>query len=381
MMKMDGVTKRPTVVKHIQVLVIEDDPTSASLIRILLSKEQSSSFGVEHFERLAPALERLAQGGIDVVLLDLNLPDSEGIETFRRTYARASEVPIVVLTALHNEALGRELVQQGAQDYLPKAGYDRALLVRAIRYAIDRHWLLAEAEAASRAKSEFVANMSHEIRTPLTSMRNALSNLLAGVAGDVDEVLREYLAMLDQDCARMCALVSNLLDQARFAAGRVALERDIMDVGEPARRAATACHDQAQAKSITVRVEIPESVPPVYADGGRIEQVFANLIGNAIKFTPEGGCVTIGAEERGESVVVSVVDTGPGIAPENREKVFERFAQLDRQPGAGGKGTGLGLTICRDIVSLHGGKIWVEGEPGEGSRFLFTLPIASGRER
>ena len=109
-------------------------------------------------------------------------------------------------------------------------------------------------------------------------------------------------------------------------------------------------------------------------------EVLTNLVGNAIKFTPEGGCMTIGAEQRGESVVVSVVDTGPGIAPEDWEKVFERFAQVGRQPGAGAKGTGLGLTICRDIVSLHGGKIWVEGAPGEGSRFLFTLPIAGPKD-
>jgi len=232
------------------------------------------------------------------------------------------------------------------------------------------------AEEASRAKSEFLGNVSHEMRTPLTSMRNALSNILAGVAGDIDEALREYLGMLDEDCSRLCGLVSNLLDMARFAAGRIIIEQDTVDVGEPARRVAEACRSRAQEKGIAVTVEIPSTVPAVYADGGRIQQVFTNLVENAIKFTPEGGSITIGAEERHDDVLVSVVDTGRGIAPENREKIFERFAQIDRQLGAGAKGTGLGLAICRDIVSLHGRKIWVEGEPGEGSSFFFTLPTA-----
>ena len=366
-------------IQPIRVLLIEDNPGDARLVRELLSEGQSSSFHLEHVSNLASGLERLAEGAIDVVLSDLGLPDSQGLDTLARVRAQAPGVPLVVLTGIDDGALGARSVQAGAQDYLVKGRSDSMLLERTIRYAVARHRLM-EVEAASQAKSEFLSNVSHEMRTPLTSMRNALSNLLAGIAGDVDEVLREYLTMLDHDCARMCALVSNLLDQARFAAGRVALERDLMGVGEPARRAAAACRDQAQTKDITVRVEIPEWVPPVYADEGRIEQVLANLIGNAVKFTPEGGRVTIGAEERGESVVVSVADTGPGIAPENREKVFERFFQVGRQPGAGGKGTGLGLTICRDIVSLHGGKIWVEGEPGEGSRFLFTLPIAGPKD-
>jgi signal transduction histidine kinase/GGDEF domain-containing protein len=360
----------------IRVLLIEDNPGDARLVRELLSEGQSSSFHLEHVSNLESGLARLAEGGIDVVLSDLGLPDSQGLDTLAEVRAQAPGVPFVALTGVNDDALGTRLVQAGAEDYLVKGQPDRVLLVRTIRHAIERHRLLVEVAAASRAKSEFLGNVSHEMRTPLTSIRSALSNILAGVAGDLPEVLREYLAMLDQDCARMCALVNNLLDEARFSAGRVALERDVMDVGEPAQRVAAACRSRAQEKSITVRLAIPATVPPVYGDEGRIEQVLTNLVGNAIKFTPEGGCMTIGAEQRGESVVVSVVDTGPGIAPEDWEKVFERFAQVGRQPGAGAKGTGLGLTICRDIVSLHGGKIWVEGAPGEGSRFLFTLPIA-----
>jgi len=149
-----------------------------------------------------------------------------------------------------------------------------------------------------------------------------------------------------------------------------------VDLWRPARQAVETCRQPAGERGLTVTLRIPTSTSPVYADAGRIEQVFTNLLGNAVKFTPAGGTVTIGARESGEEVVVSVADTGVGIAPENSTKVFDRFLQLDRQAGAGARGMGLGLAICREIVSRHGGKIWVESDLAKGSTFLFTLPKA-----
>ena len=230
------------------------------------------------------------------------------------------------------------------------------------------------AEDASRGKSEFLSNVSHEMRTPLTSMRNALSNILAGVAGKPEETLKEYLEMLDADCRRLYDLVANLLDMSRFNAGKISLDRDMVDLRQPAQAAVLACHNNTREKKVNVTLEMPASLPPLYCDGRRIQQVFTNLVENAAKFSSEGGTITIRAQERGGNIQASVMDTGIGIAPENREMVFERFSQINRQAGTGARGTGPGLAICKEIVSLHGGKIWVESEPSKGSTFFFTLP-------
>jgi len=317
---------------QIHVLLIDDNRGDVQVMQTALAEADDARFQLETADRLSAGLARLAQGGVDIVLLDLGLHDSRGPDTLRSLVAHAPDLPVVALTSADDQKQGLNAVQQGAQDYLVKGRATGDLIRRSIRHALECHRLNRErrrAEEASRAKSEFLSNVTHEIRTPLCSMQNALSNIRAGMGGQLDGTLREYVEMLEGDCRRLCALVGDLLDMSRFDAGRIFLEKAALGLREVAQQVVQAWRSQAHRKRIRVRLEIAESTPPVYADEGRIRQVFTNLLDNAIKFTPEGGAVTIRAQERGEEVLVSVADTGPGIAPESREKIFDRFFQLD----------------------------------------------------
>jgi len=259
---------------------------------------------------------------------------------------------------------------------------DSDSLGRSIHYAIKRKAVegelvnaLHEAEEADRAKSEFLSNVSHEIRTPLTAMRNVLSNLSAGIGGKLKGKQKEYMTMLAEDCTRLCSLVEKLLNLSRLQSGKVPVDFGPTDLAAVAEDAVRGVRREAEAKGVALRVESPAGLREVHADGTLLLQVFTNLVFNAIKFTPSGGTITVRLGERGAEVLAAVCDTGIGIAPENLEKVFKKFAQVNRKKGgAGAQGTGIGLAICKEIVDLHGGEIWVESVVGEGSRFQFTLP-------
>jgi len=235
---------------------------------------------------------------------------------------------------------------------------------------------LSEQVAAAQAKSAFVAAISHELCTPLTGLQGGLSNLLAGVAGRLGRRARRYLEAMDGDCRRLAGLVHELVDMARLQAGLIPLNRCVWDTGllvEPAvRRAAEA----AAAKGLRLDFEWGDGMCPVHADPQRIGQVVDKLISNAIRFTPAGGRVGVSVSRSGEQVVIEVEDTGAGIGPEQRERVFETFYQGRRQTGPGFQGSGLGLAICRGLIEAHGGRIELDSEEGRGSRFAVRLPIA-----
>ncbi|MBI2190811.1 MAG: PAS domain-containing protein [Planctomycetes bacterium] len=234
-----------------------------------------------------------------------------------------------------------------------------------------------ELQNLDRMKSEFVSTVSHELRTPLTSMSNALSNIRAGVVGKVNPQLKEYIDLLQTDCVRLCGLVENLLDMSRLESGRMMLYASAIDVQAIAEETLKAFEAPAEKKGLSLRAEIPDSLTPPYADKAKISQVLTNLVGNALKFTPPGGRITIQAEESSpEGVTLRVSDTGIGIAPEFHEKIFEKFFQVRRPDHPHQPGTGLGLAICKEILSLHGAKIGIESQPGRGCTFSFTLPKA-----
>ncbi len=232
-------------------------------------------------------------------------------------------------------------------------------------------------EVASQHKSEFLANMSHELRTPLNAIIGFSEVLTDRMFGDLNEKQEEYLKDIYASGTHLLSLINDILDLSKIEAGRMELELTEFDLPTAIENALMLVRERAGRRSITLHTAVDRQLGQIQADERKIRQVVLNLLSNAIKFTPEGGRIEVGALPKDGFVEVSVSDTGIGIAPEDQEKVFEEF----RQVGTAAKkveGTGLGLTLCRKFVELHGGRIWVKSEVGAGSTFTFTLPRTVG---
>jgi len=240
--------------------------------------------------------------------------------------------------------------------------------------------LYGELEAASRHKSEFLANMSHELRTPLNAIIGFSQVLRRRLFGEINEKQEEYLEDILSSGNHLLSLINDVLDLSKVEAGQVELEIAAFSLREALERGVVMVREPATQRGVRLTLEAAPDVDLVEGDERRLRQVVFNLLSNAVKFTPAGGSVVVATERAGEEVQVSVTDTGPGIAPEDHERIFEEFQQTD--VGATQReGTGLGLALSRRLVELHGGRIWVESEPGRGSRFVFTLPLGESATR
>ena len=235
-------------------------------------------------------------------------------------------------------------------------------------------------------KSEFVSLVSHELRTPLTSIIGFISLILDGKTGEINQKQYESLSRAHRQSKRLAALINDLLDISRIEAGRIEMKQEQVQIDSVAQRRIEELRPQADEKTISLFLEAPSNLPLMIGDADRIGQVFINLIGNAIKFTPDNGKVTVRISESSQNgrdsngFNVEVIDTGPGIPAEEREKVFDKFRQLGsvqtRQQG----GSGLGLSIASGIVEAHGGKLWVDtGDHGRGCNFQFFIPLEKGK--
>jgi signal transduction histidine kinase len=233
-------------------------------------------------------------------------------------------------------------------------------------------------ETANRLKSEFLANMSHEIRTPMNAVINFSSLILDGTYGDISPDLRDAVEEIDRNGSALLVLINDILDLARIEAGAMTLQVEPCRPEACVDGALAALEYDAHEKGLELARVVEEGLPMLECDGRRITQhVLVNLVKNAIKFTPEGG-IEVGATRDGEDVHFHVADTGVGIPEHERENIFESFRQVDGSLTREAEGTGLGLTIARKFVELHGGRIWVESEVGRGSTFHFTLPASGG---
>src|SRR5262249_20410348 len=229
-------------------------------------------------------------------------------------------------------------------------------------------------EAASQHKSEFLANMSHELRTPLNAIIGFSEVLSEKMFGELNEKQEEYLKDIHASGQHLLSLINDILDLSKIEAGRMELELSDFDLPMTIDNALMMIGERAARRGIELQRSVDERLGQIQADERKIRQVFLNLLSNAIKFTPEGGRMEVGAKPVNGSIEISVGDTGVGIAPEDQEAVFEEFKQV----GTADKkveGTGLGLALSRKFIELHGGKIWVKSQVGEGSTFTFTVPV------
>lgn len=231
----------------------------------------------------------------------------------------------------------------------------------------------ARLKELDRLKSDFLGNVSHELRTPLTSIRGFADNLLDGVAGPLTDRQRHGLVRIRENAERLVRMVSGLLDLTRIEAGRLDLIPGPVPALQVARDVADGLRPAALGRGVTIAVEA-DATPTAFADRDKLYQILGNLVGNAVKFSPVGGRVTLRVSDGNGSVTFSVTDTGSGIPPEERERIFDKFYQIGRAGGERPSGSGLGLAIVKSLVELHGGRLALESEEGRGSTFTVLLP-------
>jgi signal transduction histidine kinase len=369
--------------RTIRVLLVEDNADDVILFREMFRKEQPGSFELAHRERMSDAVDYLASQPVDIVLLDMGLPDGHGLETVRRAHAAAPKVPLIVLTGLDDEDIAAQALKDGALDYLVKGQIENRALPRALRYAIERHQTQMETEKIRnqqlQLKDEFLSHVSHELRSPLTAIYEFVSILTDGIAGEMNSEQAEYLQVTLRNVLQLRSMIDDLLDVTRVQGGKLSVEPRCISVADVIAEAVTVCQASAAAKEIALSLDVPAGLPRAYADPRRLRQVMINLISNAIKFTPLRGAVTVQAkvyEANPKFLLVQVADTGCGLSPQDTQHVFERLYQVPESQAAR-KGLGLGLYICKELVSRQGGEIWVNSKLREGSMFSFTVPIFS----
>jgi len=358
--------------KDTKILLIEDSPIYTRLVQKMLTVSSQVEYQIECADRLSAGLEYLVKGEIDVVLLDLGLPDSQGLDTLRKMRAQAPAVPIVVVTGLDDETLAVQAMRQGAQDYLIKGDIDSKTLWRVIRYAIERKRMqlqLVQAEKMS-ALGTMAASVAHELLNPMMGMLNFAQYCIEHTEdGDLRyQVLRD----IERETRRCANIVTNLTTFARMGKQ----DKEGYQKESPATiidRVVRLLSYRIERQRVSITQRTDEGVSEVWIRANSMQEVLLNLISNALDAVEDSKkkeiCVEIHRE--GDFIQVTVADSGCGIGPEHIEKIYDPFFTTK----AIGHGTGLGLTVSRSIIYSHGGDITCESKPGAGTTFNILLPV------
>jgi signal transduction histidine kinase len=374
--------------KTLQVLLVEDNAGDARLLREMFSKETAGKFTLTHLTRMSEAEKHLARGGVDIVLLDMGLPDGQGLEILRRARAAAPDVVMIVLTGLEDEALAAAAIKEGAQDYLIKGQIENRALPRALRHAMDRHRMQAETDAMRahqlQLKDEFLSHVSHELRSPLTSIYSFTTIISDGLAGETSPQQNEYLQIILRNVRQLQSMIEDLLEVTQAQAGKLKIDLQSISLDDAIEYAVATLGGAAKEKEIALSYQSSPDLPLAYGDAMRIRQVLTILVDNAVKYTPDGGMVKVQAGVCAQDpgfLQVEISDTGCGMTAEAIARIFEHLYQVSdpaiETGRAGRRGLGLGLHIAKELVTRQGGEIWVTSEPHRGSHFLFTIPIFS----
>ena len=460
----------------LNVLVVEDNPYDAKIITELFRDIKSGAgFSLTFADTLEKAGAAAAAGPPpDILLLDLNLPDSYGPDTLGKAAKLLPDLPIIVMTGFYEEHLGLDLIKKGAQDYLVKGKITGDWLAYSIKYSVERARIerklkqrekrledilekspdgvmvarkdgrvlfanhgaelifgrrreellrhpfsletdpektietelrrldgrkipleiravettwdaepcrlvllrdLTPVRALQRSRDEFISMISHELRSPLSVVKESLDLVSDGSVGEVTERQREILNIGIENSVRLNRMIDALLDITKIEAGVMPLDICKTDLGMLLQETGRDYARQAADRLVRLALDLPKAPMFTYCDREKVREVLVNLVTNALKFTPEAGAVTLSLRPWEGEALLCVEDTGPGIAPEDIPKLFNKFSQVGGRRPPGAKGTGLGLAISRGIVEMHGGRIWAESGEGSGAKFFVLLPV------
>jgi two-component system sensor histidine kinase/response regulator len=371
------------------ILVIDDELGIREGCRRALEPQ---GFTVETAATMQEALRQIQEGDFDLVLLDVMMPDGRGIDLLAPIHEKDPDTVCVIITGYATVELAVEAIKRGAYDFISKP-FTSDLLLMTVNQGLERRRLSLEAkrlqaierEAAelARAKEEmerldkfktaFTLTVAHELRAPVTALQSFLLAMLKGYVAPDQQ--RDILQRAIERSQELLDLVDDLLNLAAAREELAPPKRKTLSLADSLEEVVPLLRAQAEEKGITFAVEVRHR-PLVEANPDQMKQLWTNLISNAIKYTPSGGRVTVTLDDQGEWAVGTVEDTGIGIAPEDQEKIFEEFYRTPQAKAVEPRGTGLGLPLVKRIVEGHGGTIEVESALGQGSRFIFRLPVA-----
>ncbi len=351
-----------------RLLVVEDSDAGREVLVIKLRRE---GYNVAEATNGRQALEHVASGNTDLVLLDMKLPDMSGLQVLRQLRRSRSmlDMPVIVVSALDRPSDVVEALQSGANDYVTKP-FDLTVALARIRTQLSVRQL-------KRANDRFLRVASHDLKKPLL--------LMVDVARQFREDQKPGAPLSAEACSSldylvesgeyMQHIVEDLLGLSALQQGRLRLAMLPTDLGAVVRQAIARNSVYAQRKGISLGMNCEKDLPNIMADEFRLMQVLENLIGNALKFGPPGSHVQIALRSDADGVLCEVADTGPGIPQQDIDKLFAEFSTLSNRPTGNEKSTGLGLSICRELIYLHGGQIGVRNNAGPGCTFWFRLPL------
>lgn len=375
----------------LRIFLLDDNNIDREACRRNLARVEVVSYDFVEHNSVDGALERVREWDPHCILLDYHLHDGNGLQFLESlsSIGGPRRYPVVMLTGTGSERIAVEVMKTGAQDYLSKDTLNPELLHRAIEGAIYRARterlleeqriemgrLYLEAQDANTRKDQFLANLSHELRTPLTPVLTAVSQ--TDFTGVTHQEFIETFAMIRRNIELEARLIDDMLDLTRISTGKLQIHARSIDLHEVLHYAAEACEAERESKHIRLEWHLTDAPIQLSADAGRVQQVFWNLIKNAVKFTPSEGTITVTTHREEKEVHIEVADTGIGLPVDNAEKIFDAFEQGGSEVTRKFGGLGLGLAISKTLVTAHGGTIHAANRTeGTGAVFTVRLPLS-----
>lgn len=372
-----------------RILIVDDDRMQRMLLTRTLSQQGHS---VEAVGSGQEALEKLRAEPFDTVLCDITMPDMDGFQVLEQIMGDETlkHIPVIMVSGFGQMTGVVSCIEMGAADYIHKPADPALLRARVENCLVKKRWIeqelnlrreleqrYAQLQQLEKLRDSLTHMIVHDLRTPLTSFLSGLQTV--EYLGELSDDQKECLDVSIHGGNTLLGMINDLLDISKMESGTLTLERGETQVEELGEHSIEQVIALAKDKEINLVAQVAPDLPPIQADSDKLSRTLVNLLGNSIKFTPPGGSITLSAlfvprPDRTDSVVFCVSDTGEGIPEESFARIFEKFGQVESRRAGRVKSTGLGLTFCKMVVEAHGGRIWVESTPGQGSRFFFALP-------